>query len=209
MISIDTAANSLKDNYKLLIGSVIPRPIAVVSTRNENGSNNLAPFSFFMGVCPMPLTLAFSPVTRASDGEKKDTLKNIQREKECVINFCTESNFEKVNLASTELPFGEDEFEYSGLTPIDSEVIQAKRLQESPLQFECKLLDIHTYGEGPGSGNLVVVQALKVHVDEKLYHEGRIDTSLFAPIGRGAGNDWIKTDNRIQVERLLKAQIQK
>src|SRR5689334_21518355 len=100
------------DNYKYLIGSILPRPIAVVSTRNIDGSNNLAPFSFFTAISAQPMIICFCPMIRSSDGQFKDTVKNILREKEFVLNFCTEKNYAKVNLASTELPYGEDEFKF-------------------------------------------------------------------------------------------------
>ena len=125
------------DNYKFLIGSIIPRPIAVISTRNIDGSNNLAPFSFFTAVSASPMIIAFCPMIRSSDGEFKDTVKNILREKDFVVNFCTENNYSQVNLASTELPFGQDEFSFTGLTPVDSKLVKAKRMKESPIQFEC------------------------------------------------------------------------
>ena len=208
--SIDTTKQNFKDNYKLLIGSILPRPIAVVSTRNLDGSNNLAPFSFFNGVCSKPMIVSFCPVLRASTGEKKDTLINIEREKEFVINFATKKNAAAINQTSAELAYGEDEFEYAELTPVDSHRVQAKRLQESPIHFECILRDILQYGDGsPGTGFLVTGEVVMVHLDSALEENGRIITDAFQPIGRGAGNDWILSDHRIQFDRLMKAQIQK
>ena len=142
------------DNYKFLIGSIIPRPIAVISTRNIDGSGNLAPFSFFTAVSASPMIIAFSPMIRSSDGQFKDTVKNILREKEFVVNFCTEDNYQKVNLASTDLPYGDDEFKFSGLTPIDAQLVKAKRVKESPVHFECEFRDILCYGKTPGSGSI-------------------------------------------------------
>lgn len=196
------------DNYKFLIGSIIPRPIAVISTRNVDGSNNLAPFSFFTAVSASPMIVAFCPLIRSSDSEFKDTVKNILREREFVLNFCTEDNYTKVNLASTELPYGEDEFTFAGLTPIDSEVVQAKRVKESPVQFECVFRDMLCYGKTPGSGSLITGEVKLVHVDEKVMKDGKIQTELLKAVGRGAGNDWFKTDSRFQLERLMKTQIQ-
>lgn len=197
------------DNYKYLIGSILPRPIAVVSTRNIDGTNNLAPFSFFTAVSATPMIIAFCPMIRSSDGQFKDTVKNILREKEFVINFCTEDNYSKVNLASTELPYGEDEFTFSGLTPIDSVLIKAKRVKESPVQFECEFRDMLCYGKKPGAGSLITGEVKLIHVDESIIRDGKIATDLLKPVGRGAGNDWFKTDLPFQLERLTKAQIQK
>ncbi|HXH75513.1 MAG TPA: flavin reductase family protein [Bacteriovoracaceae bacterium] len=197
------------DNYKFLIGSIIPRPIAVISTQNIDGSNNLAPFSFFTAISAKPMIIAFCPLIRTSTGDFKDTVKNILREREFVLNFCTENNYTKVNLASTELPYGEDEFTFTGLTPIDSKVVKAKRLMESPVQFECVFRDMLCYGTAPGSGSLITGEVKLVHVDEKIMKDGKIDTALLKAVGRGAGNDWFKTDSRFEVERLMKSQIQK
>lgn len=196
------------DNYKFLIGSIIPRPIAVISTRNIDGSNNLAPFSFFTAVSASPMIVAFCPMIRSSDGEFKDTVKNILREKEFVVNFCTEDNYEKVNLASTELPYGQDEVAFAGLNTIDSEVVKARRLKESPIHFECVFRDMLCYGKTPGTGSLITGEVKLVHIDEAIMRDGKIQTELLKAVGRGAGNDWFKTDSRFQMERLTKAQIQ-
>ena len=209
MLSFDTKNTPFGDNYKFLIGSIVPRPIAVVSTLNLDGSNNLAPFSFFTAVSASPMIIAFCPMIRVSTGEKKDTLINIEREKEFVINFCNESNADKVNLCSQELAYGQDEFTLSGLTPIPSEKIKTMRMQESPIHFECILRDIISYGDHKGAGALVTGEVVRIHIDEKLYDHGRIDTQKWHPMGRGAGNDWFKTDSVIEKARLMQAQIQK
>jgi flavin reductase (DIM6/NTAB) family NADH-FMN oxidoreductase RutF len=208
MKSFDTDG-PFQNNYKFLIGSILPRPIAVVSTVNEDGSNNVAPFSFFTGVSASPMIVAFCPLIRSSTGDKKDTVKNIERTGEFVINFATVENADKINLASAELPYGEDEFKYAGLTPIDSDVVKAKRVLESPIHFECKLRDILSYGDEPGCGTLITGEVVKVHIKDELEDSGRISTELFNPIGRGSGNDWILCDHLVQKERLMQAQIQK
>jgi flavin reductase (DIM6/NTAB) family NADH-FMN oxidoreductase RutF len=197
------------ENYKFLIGSIIPRPIAVISTRNIDGSQNLAPFSFFTAVSASPMIVAFSPMIRSSDGEFKDTVKNILREREFVVNFCTENNYDKVNLASTELPFGEDEFKFTGLTPIPSDLVKAARMKESPIHFECVFRDMLCYGKTPGSGSIITGEVKLVHIDESILKDGKISTDLLKAVGRGSGNDWFKTDSRFQLERLTKTQIQK
>jgi flavin reductase (DIM6/NTAB) family NADH-FMN oxidoreductase RutF len=203
-----TTDRSFADNYKYLIGSIVPRPIAVISTLNIDGTNNLAPFSFFTAVSATPMILAFCPMIRSSDGEFKDTVKNILREKEFVVNFCTEDNYSKINLASTELPYGEDEFKFAELTPINSSIVKAMRLKESPIHFECVFRDMLCYGKEPGSGSLITGEVKLVHIDEQVLKEGKISTELVKFVGRGAGNDWFKTDKPFQLERLTKMQIQ-
>lgn len=208
MLSFDTDGD-LAQNYKFIIGSIVPRPIAVISTKNENGTDNLAPFSFFNAFSAKPMIVGFSPIRKPNTGEKKDTLINIEREKEFVVNFVTEQNADLINLCSTELPPGESEFTFSGLTPINSDLIKANRLKESPIHFECRLKDIVSYGDWPGAGTLITGEVIKVHVDESIYENGRIITEKWQPMGRGAGNDWFKTDSIIEKTRLTKAQIQK
>lgn len=208
MLSFNTD-KSFGENYKFLIGSILPRPIAWVSTLNENGTNNLAPFSFFTAVSADPMIIAFCPFIRTSDASKKDTVKNIEREQDFVINFVSEDLTEKCNLSSQEIPYGEDEFVLAGLTPLKSEKVKSQRVSESPIHFECKLRDILSYGENIGSGRIITGEVIKVHIDETIYDQGRVISSKYKAIGRGAGNDWIKTDSTVQIERLMKAQIQK
>ncbi len=200
MLSFDTDKD-FQANYKFLIGSILPRPIAVISTVNKDGSNNVAPFSFFTAVSARPMIVAFSPMIRSTTGELKDTPRNILREKEFVINFVTENNFEKINQTSAELPYGRDEFIFAGLTPIDSERIRPKRIGESPIHFECIFRDRLNYGDLPGQGQIITGEVIKIHIEERLYNNGRIDTDTFGPIGRGAGIDWIRCQDRITLKR--------
>lgn len=197
------------DNYKFLIGSILPRPIAVISTRNLDGSNNLAPFSFFTAVSASPMIIAFCPMIRTSTNLLKDTPINIFREKEFVVNIVSESIVEKINLTSTELPYGEDEFKYSGLTPLDSVVVKAKRIKESLIHFECIFRDRLSYGENAGAGQIITGEVVRVHVAEEILENGRINTQKLHPVGRGAGNDYFRCHDTFALDRLMAAQIQK
>lgn len=197
------------DNYKFLIGSILPRPIAVVSTLNSDGTNNVAPFSFFTAVSASPMIIAFSPMIRSSTGKMKDTPINILRDKEFVINFVHEDIVDKINMTSTELAYGEDEFKFANLTPIDSQVVKPKRIKESLIHFECIFRDHLNYGDHPGAGQIITGEVVKIHVAEEIMENGKIVTSKFKPVGRGAGNDWFKCDHVFVLERLMAAQIQK
>ncbi len=208
MLSFNTDGD-FKNNYKFLIGSILPRPIAVISTLNKDGSNNLAPFSFFTAVSASPMIIAFCPFIRTSTGAQKDTPLNILQQGEFVVNFVSESIMNQVNDCSTELPYGEDEFRFSGLTPLDSILVKPKRIKESLIHFECQFKDQLSYGNTPGAGQLITGEVVKIHVDESIYDNGKILTDIFKPIGRGSGNDWIRCTDLIQLERNMKAQIQK
>ena len=200
---------AFSDNYKFLIGSILPRPIAVISTLNSNGTNNVAPFSFFTAVSASPMIIAFCPMIRSSTGLMKDTPINIFREKEFVVNIVHEDIVEKINTTSVELPYGEDEFTLSGLTPIDSEVVRAKRIKESLIHFECVFRDRLSYGEHAGAGQIITGEVVRVHIAEEILHDGKIVTSKLKPVGRGAGNDWFRCGDTFTLERLMNAQIQK
>jgi len=208
MKSFDTNGE-FSANYKFLIGSILPRPIAWVSTLNLDGSNNLAPFSFFTAVSAKPMIIAFSPMIRSATGQMKDTAKNILERQDFVINFVTEELATKVNLTSSELPYGEDEFLYAGLTPIEAQTVKAKRVKESPIHFECRYRDHLSYGSSPGAGMIITGEVLKVHISEELLDGDKINTKRFNPVGRGAGNDWFRCQDTFELERLMKAQIQK
>lgn len=196
-------------NYKLLIGAILPRPIAFVSTLNADKSNNVAPFSFFTAISAHPMIIAFCPMVRTSDEKLKDTVVNIEREKEFIINFVTEDIIDQVNFASTEFSYGVDEFVAAQLTPLAAQKVKCRRVAESPVHFECIFRDQLVYGSGKGSGRIITGEVVAVHVDEKILVDGKIITSKFKPVGRGAGNDWILCDHLIQRERLTKVQIQK
>lgn len=204
-----TTDGDFTQNYKFLIGSILPRPIAVISTLSENGSVNVAPFSFFTAVSAKPMIIAFSPLIRSSTGLEKDTPLNIVKNGEFVVNFVTEATAEKVNATSQELEYGESELEVSGLSTLPSKIIKTPRIAESPVHFECKFRDRLVYGDQPGAGQIITGEVVMVHVDESLLEDGKISTDLFKPVGRGAGQDWIKTTDRFQLDRLMKRQIQK
>lgn len=207
-LSFDTTKD-FAENYKFLIGSIQPRPIAWISTLNENQTINLAPFSFFTAVSAMPMIIAFCPMIRVSDGEKKDTVKNIERTKEFVVNFVSESLALKCNQTAQELPYGKSELDLIGLQTIPSFSIATPRILECPIHFECKLRDILNYGDHKGSGRLITGEVMKVHVDPELYDSGKIITDVFKPVGRGSGNDWYNSSSRFELERLSGSQIQK
>ncbi len=200
---------AFSDNYKILIGSILPRPIAVISTRNIDGSNNVAPFSFFTAVSASPMIIAFCPMIRTSTNQLKDTPLNIFREKEFVVNIVSESIIEKINLTSTELPYGEDEFKFAGLTPLDSIAVKAKRIKESLIHFECLFRDRLSYGDNAGAGQIITGEVIKVHIAENILENGKILTHKLQPIGRGAGNDYFRCTDVFALDRLMAAQIQK
>lgn len=188
---------------KLMIGAIVPRPIAWVSTMNKAGQPNLAPFSFFTAVCSKPPTVVFCPSVRGTDGEQKDTLHNIRATGEYVINFVTEPLAEKMNITATELPTDVNEFERAGLTPAPSAVVRPPRVAESPIHFECKLREIIVISDQPGGGNLVIGTVLHMHYDETVYRPGNhVDIATYQPIGRLAGASYCRVNDLFNLQRL-------
>jgi len=181
-----------QDAYKLLIGSVLPRPIAFVSTKNTEGVANVAPFSFFTAICADPMLVCFAPMIRGTDGDKKDTLKNIESTKEFIINIVSEEICEQVNQAATDFAYGIDEFEMVGLTKIDGTTVNVPRVKESLVGLECELFEVLHFGENKGAGSLVIGKVVNVHVNDELYENGKINTEKLNPVGRMAGHSYTK-----------------
>ena len=132
---VDPRSATARDVYKLMIGAIVPRPIAFVSTISPEGIYNLAPFSFFTGISANPPAICFCPMVRAGDDPRKDTLRNIEETGEFVVNVVSEEFAEKMNQTSGEYPFEVDEFALSGLTPLPSDLV--KRSEERRVGKEC------------------------------------------------------------------------
>ncbi len=171
-----------RELYKLLAGSIVPRPIAFVSTVNKNDIPNAAPFCFFMGVTPNPPTIALSIIRRGEGGDKKDTIHNIESTRDFVINIVDEALASAMNMASGSYPSDMSEFDVTGLTPVPSEYIKSPRIAESPIQMECKLRTIVELGDVPAS--IVIGEIVCVHIRDSVLTDGQIDFKKLKPVGR-------------------------
>jgi len=201
----DPSEIPFQETHKLMIGSIIPRPIAFVSTRSKDGENNVAPFSYFNGVCSKPPTIMFAPARRGWDGEEKDTLINIRDTEEFVVNIVSESFAEKMVICATDFDSDVDEFEISGLTPTNSQKIKPPRVGEAKISFECKLNQIVEIGDGTaGSGFVVIGTIVLFHIDDGIYDNGRIITEKLEPLGRLAGNWYIRSTDTLKIDRKVK-----
>ncbi|MDX1991819.1 MAG: flavin reductase family protein [bacterium] len=191
-----------QSTYKLLTGSILPRPIGWISTIDEAGRYNLAPFSFFNVVCPQPPTILFCPSFRNTDGSPKDTLRNVRATGEFVANIVTEPLAEAMNLSSAELPPDIDEFAYAGLTPVPATVVRAPRVAESPVHFECRVHQIIDISDQPGGGSIVIGRVVLIHVrDDVLTGEDKIDLAALKPIGRLAGTGYCRVTDLFDLTR--------
>ena len=194
-----------QETHKLMIGSIVPRPIAFVSTRSKDGKNNVAPFSYFNGVCSKPPTIMFAPARRGWDGEEKDTLINIRDTEEFVVNIVSEPFAEKMVMCSTDFDSDVDEFIESDLTPVPSQKIAPSRVGEAKVSFECKLNQIVEIGDGTaGSGFVVIGSIVLFHIDDDVYDNGRILLDKLQPLGRLAGNWYTRTTDTLKIIRKIK-----
>jgi len=187
--------------YKLLIGAVVPRPIAFVSTLSVEGIPNLAPFSFFTAIGANPPVVCFCPVRRAGPNPNKDTLRNIAQTREFVVNVVSEEFAQQMNICSTEFPPDVDEFKASGLTPVPSDLVKPPRVAESHINMECKLYLTMEFGELPASGNLVIGEVLRFHVDDRIVDDFKIDPDRLHAIGRMGGATYARTTDRFEMPR--------
>ena len=202
---IDPTEQSFKENHKIMIGSIVPRPIAFVSTKSSDGILNLAPFSYFNGVCSNPPTGLVAPSRRGYDGLIKDTLNNIQNTKEFVINLVSEEIADQMVACSTDYDNEVDEFEVSGLTPIDCVKVNPPRVKESKISFECELNTIVEIGKAEaGAGFIVIGTIVMFHIDDTVYKDGHINLNTLNPIGRLAGNSYTRIVDTFDIIRQIK-----
>lgn len=189
-----------KDLYFLMVGSIVPRPIAFVSTIGGEGVPNLAPMSFFNGVCASPPVVSVSVARRR--GEVKDTVRNAIETGEFVVNVVDESLAEAMNRTSGDYPPEVDEFEVAGLTKIPSDLVKPPRVKESPIHFECRLIRTVDVGDEPAVTTLLLGEVVRFHVrDGYLMAEGHVDPEKFLAVGKMGGTLYCRTRDRFAMER--------
>ncbi|AIQ72677.1 MULTISPECIES: flavin reductase family protein [Paenibacillus] len=199
MISIDPKHNSERENYKLLIGTIIPRPIAFVTTQSEEGLLNGAPFSYFNIVSSNPPMVSLA-IQRPA-GRLKDTARNIYDNQQFVVHIVDEENVAKINQTAATLPASESEIELANLTPIQSTSVAVPGVLEAKVRMECKLVQaIPLGGEEPGS-DLFIGEIVQFHIDESIYQEGHIDPRVLNAVSRLAGNNYATLGEIFTIDR--------
>ncbi len=188
----------------ILNHAIVPRPICFASTIDAKGNVNLSPFSYFNLFGLNPPIAIFSPLQRMRDNTSKHTLQNILEVPEVVINIVSYDMIQQMNLSSCEFPKGTDEFIKSGFTKEPSVLIQPPRVYESPVQMECKVVEVKSAGDNGGSANLVIAEILLMHINENLLDEnGKIDQLKIDVVARLGGNWYarINAANLFEVEK--------
>jgi flavin reductase (DIM6/NTAB) family NADH-FMN oxidoreductase RutF len=200
LLSIDPAHNTERENYKFLIGSIVPRPIAFVTTKSKDGILNGAPFSYFNIVSSNPPMISLS--IQRSGGKQKDTARNIIETKEFVVHIVDEQNVEKVNQTAASLPSEESEIELAQLTPVDSVEISVPGVLEAKIRMECILENSLELGDIDSPGcDFIIAKVVQFHIEESIYENGRIDPNGLAAVSRLAGTNYAKIGEIFSIER--------
>lgn len=201
MTSIDPKSVSTSHFHSVLLTAVAPRPIAFASTIDEDGNVNLSPFSFFNAFSANPPILVFSPARRVRDNSTKHTLENVLKVPEVVISVVDYPIVEQMSLASTEYGEGVNEFVKAGFTEVPSVKVKPPRVKESPVSFECKVLEVKSMGDHGGAGNLIICEVVMAHVqDHLLTDDNKIDPTRLELVARMGGNWYTKTNRKTMFE---------
>ena len=199
-MKIKLAGLDYRGTYKLLVGIIAPRPIAWVSTVDEQGILNLAPFSAFCIVSMKPAMLGFS-VGTGRGGQLKDTLRNIEANKEFVVNIVVESLAEPMNATSALFPADVDEFKEAGMTPVKADLVRAPMVAESPINLECRLNRILKFGEAPRINSFIIGEVILAHVRDEVYADGEVQMSKLQVIARLGGDLYCRTRDIFEMKR--------
>lgn len=200
MIAIDPSRNTERDNYKLLIGSIIPRPIAFVTSLAEGGTLNGAPFSYFNVVSANPPMISVS--VQRNGSERKDTTRNILQKKEFVVHIVDEDNVEKINATAANLPPDESEILIAGLTEVASTNVNVPGVKEAKIRMECVLERVVPLENEDASGSdLILGKIVQFHVSEDIYEDGKIDPRALGAVSRLAGISYAKVGEIFDMER--------
>jgi flavin reductase (DIM6/NTAB) family NADH-FMN oxidoreductase RutF len=202
-MKVDPATLSADAAYYWQAATILPRPIAWTSTLNEDGSANLAPFSFFTGISSDPPTclICVSRKKKQPDGTRppKDTWRNIARTGEYVIHVVNDALAHQMNATSREFPYGTDEFAAAGVSKAPSERVAPPRIAEAPVAMECRLDRIVEVGR---AGTAIIIgEILLWHVQDELLVEGRIDMGRLDAVGRLGGPHYARTRDRFDMTR--------
>ncbi len=199
-MKIDLTSLDWKEAHDLLVSAVLPRPIAFVSTIGEDGVYNLAPFSYFAVLSTKPAVVGIG-IGRKRDGRKKDTQANIEFAQDFVINIVTESMAKAMNQASGEYPSHVDEFKETGLTPAQSDLIRSPRVIESPVNMECRLIQILEFGEPPRISSFIIGEMIRVHVKDEVWVDGVVKADQLKAIGRMGEDFYCRTKDIFEMKR--------
>jgi flavin reductase (DIM6/NTAB) family NADH-FMN oxidoreductase RutF len=200
VMKIDLKDLDYKETHEVMVGCIVPRPIAFVSTIDESGVYNVAPYSYFSPLSNRPPLVGIG-IGTYRDGRQKDTLLNIQSSKEFVINLVHEELADAMNRASTDWPIDVDEFKEVGLTAVKADLVKAPMVAESPVNMECHLREIIDVGDETRRSDFVVGEVLRVHIKDDIYVDGEIQMSKLMAIGRLGAELYCRTRDIFEMKR--------
>ena len=199
MISIDPKTQTPQDSYKMLIGTIIPRPVAFITTKSKEGVVNAAPFSYFNIIASTP-PMVYVSVQRGP--HQKDTAKNILQTKEFVVHIVDEDNVEEINKTAANLPYNQSELELTSLTLADSTKISVPGVSQAKFRMECVLEKALEFGEGDAvSCDLIIGKIVQYHISPDIYDNGEVNSLRLNAISRLEGDNYAKLGERFTVER--------
>jgi flavin reductase (DIM6/NTAB) family NADH-FMN oxidoreductase RutF len=199
MKSFSPSELSERDNYKFLIGGIIPRPIAFVTTESSEGILNGAPFSYFNIVTANPPMISIS--VQRQNGRQKDTARNAIEKNEFVVHIVDESNVEAINKTAAALPPNESEVELAGLTPVESVKLSVPGIKEAKIRLECELEQVIPLGKDNEGCDLLIGKVVYYHIKDEIYSNGRIDPNGLKAVSRLAGDNYAKVGEIFTIER--------
>ena len=199
-MKLELAGLDYRETYKLLVSTIVPRPIAWVSTVDERGIFNLAPFSAFCPVSMKPAMVGFS-VGAGRDGKMKDTLRNIEATQEFVVSMVTEGLAEPMNISSALFPADVDEFKEAGMTPVPADLVGAPLVAESPINLECRLNQILKFGQAPRINSFIIGEIVLFHIRDELYADGEVQMPKLKAIARLGGDFYCRTRDTFEMKR--------
>lgn len=205
--SVSPSELAIPELHQYLLGAIAPRPICFAGTVNKEGAPNLAPFSFFNVFSANPPVVVFSPARSGRDGTPKHTYLNVLEVPEVTINVVTYEMVQKMNVAAAPWEAGVSEYDKAGFTSLPSELVKPLRVAESPIQMECLVKEVKELGTGGGSGNLIIAEVVKIHLNEKyLNEEGKLMPEKINQVGRMGGSWYCKTgeENMFQLAQPMK-----
>ena len=202
MFSFSDKDLDTKAKNKILIGTVVPRPIALVTTKSKDGVINAAPFSYFNIVTYKPPMLSIA--VQRVNGRTKDTARNILETKEAVVHVVDTDNVDLANITAAQLAPEDSELNYAAFTPVKSTAVDVEGLNESKVRFETTLYDNHVIYHGDeATTDLLFLKIEHYHIDDSVYDEsnGYVDIKALGAVSRLAGNDYAEIGKMFTIER--------
>ncbi len=199
-MKIDPATLDVRTAHGLLVGTVVPRPIAFVSTISADGVFNVAPFSFFGVVAVKPMLIGFDANWRR-DGQKKNTIVNIESARDFVVNVVNEDLAEAMMKAAETYPSRVDKFKEATLTPVKADIVKSPMVGESPINMECRLIRILEFGDAPGVSSFIIGEVVRVHIRDELYVNNEVDMHQLKAIARMGGELYCRTRDIFEMKR--------